>query len=319
MIGVVIPYFQRTPGLLARAMTSVANQCRRDLRIYVVDDGSPRPANIELASLPAGFPHSITVLNQENGGPGMARNRALDALDDDVETVAFLDSDDAWRSGRLARACLALAAGADFYFADHQREGEADTRFTQCRYEPDGAVLAQEQGIFWCSPGTVSRSIVKRSPVGTSTVVVRRAALGGSRFNDVLRSAGEDTLLWLELLGKRPRVACGLVSEVAYGKGLNVFGHGAWGDARSLRTTLDEMRSQHFLRTRFSLPPDLQAESLAQTRRLDLSFCANVLACARRLRLDAVPVALDYVGRRPLSLLRIPEALAQALRERGAP
>lgn len=320
MIGVVIPYFQRAGGLLTRALLSVAEQGREDLRIYVVDDGSPSPAATEVADLPGGYPHPVAILQQENGGPGAARNCALDALDEDVDTIAFLDSDDVWRRGRLGNAALALAAGADFYFADHQREGEPTTRFVQCGYAPDGAAISLDHGVFWCNPATVFRVIVERSPVGTSTVVVRRDVIGDARFTPVLRSAGEDSLFWLEILSQRPRVACGVTGEVAYGKGVNIFSHGGWGDAQSLRTTLDEMRSQQLLRNRFPLAPELEAQSLAQTRRLDLSFCANILACGRRLQWDAAPVAMGYIAHRPHSLLRIPEALLQAVkRDRRRP
>ena len=45
MIGVVIPYFQRMPGLLNRALRSVAAQeGQHPLQVYVVDDTSPVPA-----------------------------------------------------------------------------------------------------------------------------------------------------------------------------------------------------------------------------------------------------------------------------------
>jgi succinoglycan biosynthesis protein ExoW len=313
MIGVVIPYFQRTPGLLTRALLSVANQHLDGLRIYVADDGSPRPAEAEVAHLPSSFAHQVVVLRQANLGPAAARNRALDGLDDDIHAVAFLDSDDDWRSDHLAHAATALAAGAEFYFADHQREGEAETRFGQCDYRPDGAPLSIGEGLYWCDARAVFRAVVERSPVGTSTVVVARATIGATRFPPHLRSAGEDSLFWLELLSQGPAVACGVSNEAAYGRGVSIFSHRSWGDARSLRTTLDEMRSQQLLRGNFPLSPDLRARSVAQSRRLDLSFCANLLACGRRLRWDALGLAWGYVSHRPWALLRIPEAMSQAL------
>ena len=57
MIGVVIPYFQRKPGLLNRALHSVAAQDGdHRLRVYVVDDGSPIPAEAELTAVPPADP-----------------------------------------------------------------------------------------------------------------------------------------------------------------------------------------------------------------------------------------------------------------------
>jgi succinoglycan biosynthesis protein ExoW len=316
MIAVVIPYYQRASGLLARALMSVDVQRLQDLRIYVVDDASPSPAEADLALLPSGFQHEVRVLKQANAGPGPARNLALDALDDDIDVVAFLDSDDAWGVDHLAKAEIGFSAGADFYFSDHQREGETETRFAQCGFQPDGPPISVADGVHWCNPSQVFRAIVERSPVGTSTVVIRRGAIGANRFTDQLRSAGEDSIFWLEILSSLPATACGVLNEVTYGRGVNIFSHGGWGDAKSLRTTLDEMRSQHILRTRFSLPPDLHAQSQAQSRRLDLSFCGNLLACTRRLRWDAIPAVIDYLGQRPAALLRFPEAVARAFKSR---
>ena len=47
--GIVIPFFQRKSGLLARAVASVIAQEKAEAAaIIVVDDGSPRPARVEL-------------------------------------------------------------------------------------------------------------------------------------------------------------------------------------------------------------------------------------------------------------------------------
>ena len=55
MMAVVIPYFQRAPGILARALASIATQQHgpHNLKVLVVDDGSPAPAQAELAACQA--------------------------------------------------------------------------------------------------------------------------------------------------------------------------------------------------------------------------------------------------------------------------
>ncbi|MDB5448656.1 MAG: hypothetical protein JWQ97_3973, partial [Phenylobacterium sp.] len=255
----------------------------------------------------------VVILRQANRGPGAARNLALDSLDADIDAVAFLDSDDAWTEGHLRRAEAALAAGADFYFADHKREDDPVGRFAQCAYRPEGAPIAAGAQVCWSPASAVFRAILRRSPVGTSTVVIRRSAIGSRRFRTVYRAAGEDSIFWLEVLEQDVRAACGLTCDADYGRGVSVFNHRSWGDARSLATTLDEMRAQHHFRRRFRLDPDLAAESRAQCARLDVSFCANLLACARRRRWDAAGPALRYLGHRPWALAQMPRALRQAL------
>ena len=46
MICVVIPYYQREPGILRRALASIAAQrdCPLPIHVIVVDDASPAPA-----------------------------------------------------------------------------------------------------------------------------------------------------------------------------------------------------------------------------------------------------------------------------------
>lgn len=319
MIGVVIPYYQRKPGLLARALRSVAAQvgARADL-VYVVDDGSPAPPGPEIADLPEAFRTRVIVLSKSNSGPGGARNLALDAMDPAIDAVAFLDSDDAWTPGHLRRASAALAAGADFYFADHKREDAALPRFAECGFAPDPQRVGDDPDLRWCDPVAVFRAIVRRSPVGTSTVVIRRDMIGVRRFRTAYRAAGEDSIFWLEILCRDPQTACALTSDADYGVGVSVFNHRSWGDARALATTLDEMRAQEHFRRLFQLDPDLQEASYAQCARLDVSFCANLIACARRRRWDAVTPALRYLAHRPWALAQMPRALGHALGVRRA-
>jgi succinoglycan biosynthesis protein ExoW len=318
MIGVVIPYYQRTPGLLNRALRSVAAQSgSHPLRVYVVDDASPAPPEAELAGLPATFGQDVVILRQANAGPGAARNLALDHAGQDITAIAFLDSDDAWSTDHLDHVATALAAGADFFFADHQREDDAESRFTQCGYRPDSGVIAGT--VSWCDARALFRSVVLRSPVGTSTVAIRRDAIGRTRFPPRLRTAGEDSLFWLDLLSGDLRAACGVTCEAAYGRGVSIFNHRSWGNAAALRTTLDQMRAQHLVQARFPLEPDVIGQIRAQCGQLDLDFCAILLACARRLQWDAAGPAATYVRHRPFALVQLPRVVLNALARRRRP
>jgi glycosyltransferase involved in cell wall biosynthesis len=115
MITVVIPYFQRSPGILAKALASIAAQegCPLPIQVIVVDDASPAPVAAELAGVGA-MPHPVRVITQANGGPGAARNTGLDHAPPGTRYLAFLDSDDEWMPDHLARAVAALECGYDF-------------------------------------------------------------------------------------------------------------------------------------------------------------------------------------------------------------
>ena len=104
-VGVVIPYYQRDTELVLKALDSIASQelpPETSVRIFIVDDASPVPLTAALALLPPDYPHPIIAITQENGGPGAARNRGLEAAQEHkVDYIAFLDSDDFWYPGHL--------------------------------------------------------------------------------------------------------------------------------------------------------------------------------------------------------------------------
>ena len=52
-VAVVIPFYQRSAGLLSRAIESIwAQQYQPEPLIIVVDDSSPMPADEELSNIP---------------------------------------------------------------------------------------------------------------------------------------------------------------------------------------------------------------------------------------------------------------------------
>jgi len=315
MIGIVIPFFQRTPGLLNRALLSIAAQeGAQQFHVYVVDDSSPVSVESELAGLGEDFTRNVTILRQPNGGPGAARNLALDSIAADTTFIAFLDSDDVWTSNHLDNVAAAFAAGADFYFAEHQREEDAQSRFVQCAFRPGGEPVAGGDGTIFCSDArTLSRAIMMRSPVGTSTVAIRRDKIGKTRFATWLRSAGEDSIFWLELLRTSIKVACGVTLEGVLGRGVSVFNHRGWGDVATLRTVLDEMRTQIYLRENFALDRRLAAQSQMRCGALDQTFCLNLLSCIRRGNWPPPGLVFAYLRQRPLAPLRLPAAATHAI------
>jgi succinoglycan biosynthesis protein ExoW len=317
VIGVVIPYFQRKPGLLNRALCSVAAQAGGNpLRVYIVDDTSPIPAETELAGLNEDFKQNIVILHQPNSGPGIARNLALDTMPDDISCVAFLDSDDAWGKEHLNNVAAAIAVGADFYFADHQREEDAQCRFARCKYQPDGAVIAgTHDAVFWCDVRALCRAILVRSPVGTSTVAIRRSKIGATRFPTWLRAAGEDTIFWLDLLNGDLNTACGVTMEVAYGRGVSIFNHRSWGNVAALRTNLDEMQSQIHMLRHFVHDSALIAQRKARCRDLDLDFCGNLMGCIRRGQWPAALV-FAYLRHRPGAWMHLPASAMRSMRQK---
>lgn len=142
-IEVVIPYFQREAGHLVRAVSSIMAQGFDDIRINIVDDGSPRPASLDLETLPGRVREKVNLVVQSNTGANGARNRGLAEVGPDAAFVALLDSDDQWLPGHLERAVAALSRPGASFFYDTIR---IDQQFAEGYAEPSAILEASMLG-----------------------------------------------------------------------------------------------------------------------------------------------------------------------------
>jgi glycosyltransferase involved in cell wall biosynthesis len=116
LVSVLVPAYQRE-ATLARAVQSVLAEVELALEVIVVDDASA-DETARVAHALARADHRVTVLRHEqNRGAQAARNTGLRAATG--EWIAFLDSDDEWLPGSLARRLdLARTERADWVHAD---------------------------------------------------------------------------------------------------------------------------------------------------------------------------------------------------------
>lgn len=95
LVSVVIPTYNRA-GMVTAAVDAALSQAYAPLEIIVVDDGSTDDTREVLAA----YQDRIALLAQSNRGVSAARNRGVRHAAG--EFVAFLDSDDLWRPGKIA-------------------------------------------------------------------------------------------------------------------------------------------------------------------------------------------------------------------------
>ncbi len=314
-IGIVVPYYQRTPGLLDRTMQSIVTQrTDSELLVVLVDDASPIPPDQALANLPP-FRGEIVLRRQPNAGPAAARNTALDVLHGQVDRVGFLDSDDVWAPGHLERAERAMAAGAEFYFADFQRPGRPQTEFQ--RHGLTGRFTQQVTA----QPDLLEHTgdpidTLLRYHVATGTVVYDHPRFADLRFPTDYRNAHEDTLFWLAIARRARRVVFSEVCVMQCDVGVNVYAGSGWGSPGELCRLRDEVAFFAQVMVTYPLGPALHA-LMVERRAANRADAARALvhqvthgfpgwACVRRY------LALD-----PAVLMLVPATVARAVWQRA--
>lgn len=284
-IAVVIPYFQREPGILRRAVDSVIAQDLPDgfdVKIVVVDDESPLSPQNDLRDLDLPSPYSLVVLNRENGGPGAARNTGLDHLDPaETEFVAFLDSDDVWFPGHLSQAAAALADGADFYFANSMHDSVSSFSYYEYMTRNHDVRVGAEPESRSISGGEAFNEFLVHCIPHTSNVVYRFPPHRDIRFAR-LRRTGEDQLFWIMLAKRSSKVSYSTAVMGSRGEGVSIYREAlAWDSVNAPDRLIDGLVFRDKLVNTFDLDSTQRrlSEQEAQETRDHLVFL-----CLRNLR-----------------------------------
>jgi succinoglycan biosynthesis protein ExoW len=278
-VAVIIPYFQRKPGLLKKAVHSVLHQqADADIQLIVIDDSSPIPAEAEFTDLPESWLSRITLSRVPNGGVSHARNLGLDRVRDGTTYVAFLDSDDAWRPGHLERAIRALRSGGDFYFADFTRHDWSTSAFARCpTFHPnEHPRLEDSHGLFRFG-GNFFEQVLRNNPVGTSTVVYRFERFPQLRFEEGLTISGEDILFWLDILYNNQNVVFSAEIESDYDAGVNICYDAKWGTEAGIQVSYNDILMLDMVLRRFQVSPEVKQRTLSQSQVLSNVLVDQVL------------------------------------------
>ncbi len=185
-VCVVIPAYD-SAAWLAGTLASVAAQTFKDFEVVLVDDGS-QDGTADLAGRELsrhGLRH--TVVRQANRKIAAARNAGVAAAA--APLIAFLDSDDLWRPGKLSRVVGLLDARPELDVVCHAEDIVEQGRLLEVRrYGP-------------AYPDMFDAMLFKGCLMSTSATTLRRAAFetaGGFR-EDPRYNTVEDYDLWIRL------------------------------------------------------------------------------------------------------------------------
>lgn len=192
-VTVVVPAYQ-AGRFLAEAIDSVLADAAWPAEVLVIDDGSTDGSAARARS----YGGIVRVVSKPNGGEASARNAGLRAAR--TEWVAFLDADDRFLPGRLAR--LAEARRAD---------PTVDALTTDGFVELAGEITGRCYGPAWPFPAADHRTEILRRNFVFGHVLARRERLLELGGFDESVSHCTDWGVWARLILGGGRVA--LVDE----------------------------------------------------------------------------------------------------------
>jgi len=272
-IGIVIPYYQREPGILRRTLESVVAQSYPAQQIVILDDGSPHPAELELPTAKPGF---LTLVPRQHEGISAARNAALENVAREIDSIAFLDSDEVWSPNHLELAAEALSSGADFFFSNYRRENEAEDYFDQ-----EGRRHLRAMGRLVCWTQGVPALMRATCPFMTSSVVYRRSICPQLQFSCKYRRAGEDHLAFWQLVLRAKQIMYSTeVTVFAPEPGIGAWRNATYGTVAQLERMTDEIRLRRYTLRHFPVRAEDRKQirkGIARRREIALSDAVHLV------------------------------------------
>lgn len=198
-ISVIIPLYNKE-SCIRRTLNSVLSQTFTNFEIIVVDDGST-DKSFEIVS-EYKKDSRLRIIQQENSGPGAARNKGIDASK--CKYLAFLDADDEWLAEYLEKSKNILEkypecdVCANSYFMDYSCD------LPGCGVVSMNEVLKKNNinifgGVWELNKNIDDGSLIRiLSPFRTSAIFAKKDAAKKYYFYEKNKHCyGEDAFLWL--------------------------------------------------------------------------------------------------------------------------
>jgi succinoglycan biosynthesis protein ExoW len=297
----IIPYYQRQPGILHRALKSVFAQTHPDFDVIVVDDASPSPVELDLEGFSLEERARITVIKQPNAGPGGARNMGLEHIPADSTYAAFLDSDDEWTPDHLKNAVAGLSLfDADCYWASIKGGDAFYYHFGVSALADVTTVnrLSEEPPIVEV-PDLAGVMLKNWSFMHLSCMVIGENLFRKVRFEAELRLAAEDVLFFYECVRNAQRCILSETVGATRGEGINIF-HGLDNDSpQFLKQQFNTWVALDRLENGFPHKPEDKAsiESYKQTARRQALW--GQMRLVRKRKVPQLSLLAEWAWRDP--------------------
>ena len=181
-VDVIMPTYNGARWI-SQAVQSVLGQTHKELKLYIVDDGSTD----DTAKYAKGLSDErVTYIYQDNAGAAYARNTGIKASNS--EFVAFLDADDFWTPDKLEKQLAVMDKDPEvgLVYGHHYIEDEDGIIQRNLRIYKRGYIADELAGGNFIA-GSASMALVRRS-------VLDKIGLFREDFVN-----GEDWEMWLRI------------------------------------------------------------------------------------------------------------------------
>lgn len=194
MLSVVIPLYNKESTVID-SVQSALNVIGL-YQVIVVDDGSTDNSFAQLQKLKDS---RLKIIQQDNAGPGSARNRGLELCQ--TEYVLFLDADDQLYPDIFVSSKDIFQTYSDCAAVIHSWHAGDDRYFDRRRYN-----LAELSAGLFKLPISISGKTFKRvvdlCHSGSIIAKTEEVRANGGFFDEYKSTYGEDSYLWIRMLLK---------------------------------------------------------------------------------------------------------------------
>lgn len=206
LVSIIVPVFN-VEAYIDRCIKSLVEQKYRELQIILVNDGS-KDGSLEICELWAKRDARIQIINQDNSGVSVARNRGLDIAQG--EWVCFVDGDDYLSTNMISTMIDSIKRqNLDMLMCGYTTNNDealtvkhffiGDQRFSEKNY---GDLIRMCVGIDLTRQGKLTNIGVPWAKLYRKSFISKHEL----RFDPELRRM-QDMIFTIQVLCRNPRVA----------------------------------------------------------------------------------------------------------------
>ena len=179
LVSVIIPYYKKI-DFIKKTLNSVLDQTFQDFEIILIYDDVNLDDLKFIEDLIKSNPKVKLIQNKKNLGAGLSRN--LGIKNSSGKIIAFLDSDDCWKSDRLEKQLNFMM--------------DKGYKFTFCNYEK---IINNKKKIEVLSKNKIvsHKQLLSDCEIGLSTVFLHRDIISEDLFPPL--ETKEDFVAWLKI------------------------------------------------------------------------------------------------------------------------